>query len=536
MSRDQYAHITDGRKPWWRWVSLRHSPSDLVVEPIARQSLREAASTVESPVWYAPWQRAEAKHRLFKLCDWLDGRLKRPARVERVGPRGWRVEVFDSFAYTVCLDEQSVSSQAIYQRRLEPLDGAFEVGRPLISPNWLTPLLYNLNLIDAPQRDVFFHPAEEEGLADWLKQAAYRLLLRHPVFRQFREQALPRLLRFPRDIFGIALASRRLPVGPILPSWILNTVWRNDRAFGQAARENPQMLPLLLAYVVQLPVGEQLDAGDPVLALKCALRQAGLAEATWRYFARHGSRLFRPAWEAGAASGQPAFEVAVRYLRALEASGLPPPPPPSIARALLHGFNAHRGNAAIIREDFQTSAKPFVLRAGLIEADRKRQASAVEGFAEEFLGVCFWSESLPDVLDANQTKGGWKCFVRRWQEEESVDALLRQDPGLRWETRIEEFELGPLRIVPIESSAALIRESQAMRNCLRVYIEECAARGMEIYSVRDALHSKRLGCVGFRFDRDGPQIFDVKGFANSPPTGAVRQAAFHLLGRLQCAY
>jgi hypothetical protein len=494
-------------------------------------SLRAAARNAEPPAWFADWQRDEARLRLFHLCDWLDGQLARPVRAEQIRRSGRRIRIFDALAYSVYPEDRFVISGEIHGGRFEPRKHIFEVGRPLVTSWWLGPVLRKLGLADAVQSDLFFRAEQGNDLAQWLADTAYRLLLRNPLFREFRSRTLPRLFRFPPDIYGIALASRSLPIGPLLDSQTLNNVWGNGRAFRQTARENPQLLPLLLAYIVQIPHGTEVRASDPVLALKNALRNAGLSEAAWRYVVRHGARLFRLPWENSI--GQQRFEVAVNYLSALETAGLPPPPPPSVVKAFLHGYNEHRGHEAIIGAHFECRIDPAALRAGLLEADRRRMEENVEGFAEEFLGVCWWSERLGELLDGNQVKAGWQWFVRQWREGERMDALLREEECLHWRTRLDEFGMGQVQIVPIGSSEALIRESLAMRNCLRNYMTKCADGVLEVYSVRDAVSGKRRGCVGFRFDDGLPAILDVKGFANTPPNGEVCQAANELFVRLQ---
>jgi hypothetical protein len=73
-----------------------------------------------------------------------------------------------------------------------------------------------------------------------------------------------------------------------------------------------------------------------------------------------------------------------------------------------------------------------------------------------------------------------------------------------------------------------------MRNCLERFVDRCKEGEFEVYSVRDAGTSKRLGCVGVRFDEFGfPTIVDTKGFANTPPKSLVRRAADVIFRRLQ---
>jgi hypothetical protein len=508
----------------------KSAPKEAEAKPVYALSL--AAQTAEPPAWMPEWQRQEAFRRLISLCKWLDDRLDKPAQVHAKGRNYRRITVFDGLGYSVDSENRSVSSGPVANGHYEPICGVFEVGRPLTSDLWLLPILRNLNLADADQGDILFDPSLVDEIARWLSETAYRLLLRNPEFQDLRRITLPKLFKIPKDIYSIALASRPRPVGPLIDSQAMNDVWRNEKAFRQVARENPHLLPLLHAFMEQIPSGKIVQTKDPVLTLKNTFRESGVSEASWRYLIRHGSRLFRIPWEIS--NGQPHLEVAIRYLEALQSAGLPPPPPPSVVKAFLHGYNQHRRHYARIGAHFQNRVDPVALRAGFLEADRRRRDGKVDGFTEEFLGVCWWSEQVPYLLDDNQARAGWQWFVHQWQEEQEAQALLAASDLQHWQTRLDEFRMGPLTVVPISSSEELVRESLAMRNCLKAYENECAIGEFEVYSVRDAKSGKRRGCIGFRFDSDGmPNIEDVKGFANTPPRGDVRQAALELFGRLQ---
>jgi len=466
------------------------------------------------------------------LCEWLDNHLDKPARVENTSRDSRLVTVFDSLAYRVDYKNHRIVSGTQIDGHFKPDNAVFEVGRPLSSPFWLLPILKNLDLACADQGDIFFETTLMDDLAHWLSGTAYRLLLRNPVFQNFRRNKLPRMLKIPKDIYGIALAARPRPVGPLIDSRTLNDVWHNEKTFRQIARENPQLLPLMSAFVEQIHPGQKIYSKDPVLTLKKCFRDSGLSDAAWRYLIRHGSRLFRIPWEITA--GQAPLEVAIRYLEALESAGLPPPPPPTIVKALLHGYSQHHLTDAYIDEGLLETVDPVVLRAGFMEADRHRREGTMEGFAEEFLGVCWWSEGLPDCLDNNQSKAGWKWFVRQWLEEEEANVLLEDTEPLYWITQLDEFQMGRMSVVPLSSSESLIRESLAMRNCLQTYIEDCANGRFEVYSVRETTTGKRKGCIGLRQDsHDFWSIADVKGFANSPPIGEVEKIAYELFKRMQ---
>ena len=524
-------HTSRGRTPWLRHLQLRPVVAAKPVEPEPVYSLAYATRNAEPLAYFTDWQKEEAKYRLKTLCNWLDDKLENPVHVTSIGKRDRRVIVFDSLAYSIHLESRFVISGEILNGRYESNDFSIEIGHPLTSSYWLRSVAKNLNLADGVQGDLMFNANIADDLAQWLADNAYRALLRNPDFQQLRRDTLPRQFKLPREILSIALVSRIRPQGPLLDSRTLNHVWRNEPAFRQVARENPHLLPLLLAYVEQIPSGTTIRTKDPILTLKTAFREAGLSEAAWRYVVRHGSRLFKIAWQV--AAGQPHFEVATRYLTALDFVDLPPPPPPSIINALLHGYNPHRRNDARIGNQFQAEIDPVALRAGLLEADRRRRLNTLQGFDEEFLGVCWWSEGLDAPLDANQIRAGWPWFVRRWQESEEAQAILDDTTPQHWQTRLGAFRMGRLDVIPLDSSEALIRESLSMRNCLQTFVEECAAGDFEVYSVRDAQSGKRRGCVGIRFDDGIPTIVDVKGFANTPPIGEVKQVAYELFAKLQ---
>jgi len=344
---------------------------------------------------------------------------------------------------------------------------------------------------------------------------------------------LPPVFVFPGGIYYIALAARMRPLGSMIESRMLDNVWRNEDAFRQVARENPQLLPLLMAYVEQTPSCHEAFDKDPVLSLKTTFRESGLSEAAWRYVVRYGSRIFKTPW--AMAKHQPAFEVAVRYMAALELAGLPPPPPPSLVKAFLHRYNYHRDENFYIYENFLDAVDPIILRAGFLQADRLRLEGKVENFVEEFLGVCWWSEHHTVRPDDNQIKAGWSWLVNQCRAAE-VEQLKCCEIDMRsWRARIPNYwpAYSEIEIFPIESSRQLVREAQLMKNCLLNFHEECSNGEIEIYSVRTVATGKRKGCIGFRFDGEAPTIVDIKGIANAPASGEVNAIARELFGWLQ---
>lgn len=527
MNQANIPSVTKVRTPWRSTMQLRTQNGAKASLCRHTMGLGHAAQRVAPIALPDSWQRQEAKHRLVVVCNWLEGRLSKPVRIRRLTGNARRIEVFESLTYTIRPQEKHIFSGELRDGHNVPTDYNFELGRPLMTSIWLRPVLERLGLYQRDQGDLFFEEEVADEVNVWIADTAYRLLLREPDFQNLRRLTLPEAFGFPSDIYGIALASRTHPVGPLLKSQVLNLVWRNLRAFRLVARENPQLLPLLLAYVQQIPPGTKVNCKDPVAALKSALLEAGLSEAAWRYAARHGARLFRIPW-AISADVQPFAVVNV-----LDVAGLPPPPPPTVVKALLYGYNPNRRQQVRIQHNFHKDINRQALRAGLLEADKRRSEGNMAGFTEQFLGVCWWSEDISILLDKNQIKRGWPWLVCQWKKVETEQTLLAESENRFWHTRLDQFKLGQWLVIPIASSLELIRESMAMRNCLTNYRNDCEDGSIEIYSIRDATTGKRRGCIGFVFNGGVLEVFDIKGFANTPPRSEVKQIGRELFQRLQ---
>ncbi len=331
-----------------------------------------------------------------------------------------------------------------------------------------------------------------------------------------------------QDLLGIALLSRMIPVANHLNKRTVATVVRNADVFRRLAKECPKLLSLMLAFYSSCRYDDPDRARDPVFGLKMWMHQRGLSEATWRYFVRHGSRLFRVPWALSGGVG--VFDAALTYLHLLQSVGLPPPPPPTLIQSLICVYGRHAGRFVLSDKDLSREINPQVLRAGFIEADRHRKAGTLAGFIDEFLGVCCWAEK-PMFPDRNQTKAGWRWFVRQWQRAEHSRERLAILGCKSWTCRVSSFEYGGVGVVPIQSTEDLLAESVALRNCLTRYAADCAAGDTEIYSCREPTTGKRIGCIGVRFRDHKAEVFDVKGYANLPPGNAVEQVVGQLLSR-----
>lgn len=493
--------------------------------------IMDRARLVTPPPDINPTEKEEVRQKLAIMCKWLEQRLHKPLRLRRGRSQRYSVDVFECVSYRVNPDACRVEVGERRNGRFHRQRIKFEIGRPLSTPRWLGFVINHLGLYRDDPEDLFSSKSLPHFAHEWIEETAYRLLLRSPEFQVLRAEHLPASLGLPQDLLRIARAARTRPHGPWLDSAVFNPVWKNARAFRHVAQENPRLLPLLLALCDTLPAETTIHVKDPVLAIKIAFRDAGRSEAAWRYVTRHGARMFKPVW--AISPRQSPFESAERYLHALEVAGLPPPPPPAVLNAWLHAYSPHHGDIITVEDDLYSKPHHRVLGAALREADRQRRDPVLGRFIDTFLGVMFWGET-PDLCpDRNQIAAGWRWCLRQTLEFEKRCAATAMD-NTPWSMRLAPRVVGNICVVPLNSQRALFQEAEAMRNCLPNYGEDCKIGRREIYSLRDAQSGKRIACVGFIF-KSGVDIFDLKGFANTPAPGAAWRVAQILLSELQQA-
>lgn len=502
-------------------LQLRFPPSIFPADEVPIEPLRRLAGRAWPPDWVAHGLERDIRVRLLDLCDLLDDLMDDRPVVDQTSPYGEiGVTLLGSTVYSVHPRARQVSHGTIGRNGYQASKFPFDVGHPLDDHDFLTVLVARypmaLDFLPPHRRD------EARMLIDqWTAKSLYNLLRRRGDLRDLR-RSLAASIPVPMDIMGIALASRHTPHRRRLDSRLLNRVWKYQDDFRRVARENPQLLPLLNACLEEEGDSRFASGQDPIHVLKTVLRRMGISEAGWRYVVHHGARLFRVPWQV--VGKQPRLVVAVRWMKTLQAAGLPPPPPPSIARAMIYALNPHGQGHIALEPDFHDGIHPLALRAGLLEADRRRHAGTVADFLDEFLSVLLATDEMDMTLDANQAKAGWRWWVRQRDVTNEFKRLVARSRGQYWPMLVQRFESAGLTVVPLATAVDLIEEGLALHNCLVTSAVECLAGRLQVYSVRDAQTTKRLGCIGFRF-RDGDvSLPEVKGFANLPPNDALLRA------------
>ncbi len=456
--------------------------------------------------------------RLDVLFAWASQRMLEPPEVLRFGEVRI-VQVFEHIGYAFIDRLHRVAPV----RRMD--DGRWvvqryttDLARPLCRPGFLEEAVRRLGLSDNfPQRGLFgpgWHPVFPSEHDRWLCHAAYARLVGDPWFRALRRQALPRALALDPEVMRLARLARPLPHRDSVTNIDYSLAWRHRALFADVHAETPGLLPL-----VRMGLHERTlrPASNVVGQLKAGLRANGVTEAGWRYLARHGARLLRPAWRV--AVGGASMNVAIHYLRALQAAGLPPPPPPSFVAAWLAGIGVR-----VNFHDGWCDVPAAVMGLALREAHARRRGANLANLVREFGNVAPWAADERVRLDKPQRRAGWEALVRRhfdWLFEEHERAV---DNHAVWTSALGECDVDGFRVVPLTSDAALLEEAQAMRHCVRNFTPDCMDREVRIFSLRDAASGARVATLGIARKPEGWRLFDAKAAGNFEASARARLA------------
>jgi hypothetical protein len=456
--------------------------------------------------------RALLRSRLAKLCAWLSARLDEPPEVVEHGPSR-QITVFGCVGYNIDFVSRRISTARIHANGMrQELSAEVEVMRPLATGYWLHWVLEDLGLgASQAQLSLFGTPQEARWHDDWLVGTAYGLLKNDPRFESLRSVALPRAFALNRGLLALALHARHADWAPgCMPSSTFNLVWRHDALFQRVARENRQLLKLLELFLVQnkLPLKK-----DPVAEMRDYFRARGFSEAAWRYVHKYGSRLFRVASEI--AMNKNKLEVCVHYLRALETAGFPPPPAPALAMAWFRCFAHPYFDRMWFTANWWT-ADPSVIRAVLMEADKRRCEPGFASYIGEAVGVLHWAMETRLSLNPQQARSGWKWLHRRWVAWRNQCTREAKAARLSWRSRLPRTTIGRFEVVPIETGAGLIEEAIAMHNCADTFVVRCKSGDLRLFSVRHARTGKRVATLGITSFGGCWSAHQVKRSANRP--------------------
>ncbi len=464
--------------------------------------------------------RALLRKKLAQLCAWLNARLEEAPVVVDHGPSR-QVTAFGCVGYNVDFVSRRVSAARIFSNgSRQELSFEIELLQPLATAYWLRWVVEDLKLGANDSQLSLFVSRQEARLHDeWLVNTAYGLLKADPRFEELRKETLPRAFDLNRGFLLLALHARHADWKEgFVPRSTFNLVWQHESLFRRVARENPQLLKLLEVFLWgnHLPLVQ-----DPVAEMRDYFRSCGITEAAWRFVHKHGSRLFRAAWEI--AENKSKLAVSVSYLQILQSAGLPPPPAPSLAVAWFRCFIGLRGRLQF-RGDW-CKAHPTVVRAVLLEGDKRRRGSGFAQFVGEAVGVFHWAMETSLSLNPQQARSGWKWLYRNWRAWR--ESRKREDElcGLSWQSHLPRRAVGRFEIVPIESGLGLFEEAMAMHNCADTLVRDCVENSVRMFSVRSSSTGRRIATLGIKLYFKTWTEYQVKRAANRPATYELEQLA-----------
>jgi hypothetical protein len=310
-----------------------------------------------------------------------------------------------------------------------------------------------------------------------------------------------------------------------------NHVVKNLAAYRRINADNPSLLWLYaLAQVerVSLPTG-----GETLANLRTKiLKDFSLPPAAWRYLANGRRRDFRVVleWLGPGALPDGRWLELREWLRLLVALERQNPVPLPVQRLFLHDpYRVAPDRQSVL---FRGASLPIAtLRAVIAEAEEQLANGTLRAFAEDDMpDVLAWLTGSQTPLDDRQQKAGWTYLLRRARDWKHELALRERADIHSWTSLVSEHVADGLTVRPIANVWELHREALGMRNCTNDFLADCMAVTVRLFALLDA-SGRQVGTVGLT--REGRQwkMLDVRGFANTPATPAMRHLARSLASR-----
>lgn len=478
---------------------------------------------------------SEALRYLILVCKWFDERIDDLPRVIvlHVGVR--RIEVFENIAWIVDENNRTLDYGTLASGRFRSYSIWFSVLSPLaMTPPslWLRDIMEHLGIT---RKGLSAESMGEEAYSEairryrWVLDTAYDLLLNDPNFIRLSEVLLPAALDLPKEVVAIALGARQADLDELyLDCRTFKRAWCHLEDFRAVARDAPNMLQLFYLLCNPALKEPEFASPDPLLSIKRYLKSNGLTEATWRYVVRHSPNLFRGFWNEFTNIHQQRGQT-IGFLLCLQDAKLPPPPTDDVVSLLGKYHWDNFGQSIPLLHRIQ----PMIVRAAIIEGNRRAQAAQLESFAQELQDVFWWSGTLTRPLDKNQRKAGWSWLLRQTRTYLRMEDQIASAARKEWAARLPATEIDGYEIFPLDSAEKLVRAGFSMRNCLTNCVKNSAIGKAEYYAMRKIRSGKVEYCIEFKFDEDGAMLSAVNGFANSSAPQDARQVAEQLLIRLR---
>ncbi len=412
--------------------------------------------------------------RFHALMQRLDRWLQAPLRITR-DARGHTVWLMQAVGYRVDRKEKAVYPVI---RGSGVRRGAFtvDVANFLRKPAWLEFIVRAEGLSDGGAQGHLFSTAKAIRAEEaWLCDAALDCLNGDARFQRLRRHRLPEALGLDASLVRIACAARALPAGGNLSSEEFTWAWRHETTLRTAARENPQLLPLVAAAMREGVIPTIEDAVEP---LRWLFAERGLKPATWRFAARHGVRWLRPVWEASPAGALTA--ATIDSLRVFEEAGLPAPPPPEVMQDWADWADVRLTSEA----PGNWGSVPAAVLAACCEGAR---LSPLDDLRREEIALALeWGSAEQPRLDKRQRRAGWAWVRRRSLTWERRWRLSQIEGPASWPAPLPSYSASGFRARAIAGIEDLVDTGLAFRNCIADFAGECQRGTLHLFVIGEA--------------------------------------------------
>lgn len=450
-----------------------------------------------------------ARRYLYRLCKALEQRLICPITVRTQGPVRM-VTAFGVAGYRIDHARKAITGGRLNLRgKFTANPDRVDIFHPLCTGRWITWIIEDFNILDTQDEQLkAFRKTGLAWLVKWLSGSAYQILRKTNIFQRIRRSDLPKAFDLDPEIVKIALRARTTTRNTWLNNEHFTLVWKNEGDFRLVNDEAPNLLPIMTASYVERRHNQCLD---PIQAIKHEILRFGISEASWRYLTKHGTRMFRIPWVIGYRGS--ILNIAIFYLHTLQCADLPPPPAASVVRTWLSPYV--RGSWVNFDQNWSEIPNP-VLRALLVGAEEHRNLPSLGAYCEIFHQIAEWSIEQSIMPDDNQQRSGWRWLKQKYDIWKARTIHEKNYTDVAWDGVLFPFKHLGYTITPITNAIDLLMEGEAMRNCLRKYIDVCSDEEFLVFSIREQITGKRLAVAGLRIDYSALEceLMDVRGPAN----------------------
>lgn len=493
------------------------------------------------PITSSPYQKDMAVHGADILLAHVDKQINgRPLRTVRDQRGHTRLRVCGVFDYVIDYgqrevwvepapgaDRQNAQHPGPSNEYIPPRIHHVDLLNPLSRPAWLEHLLRWpgalpwATLLPA-QGQASLWASDEDGaeqLAARICSIAQRRLQRSPAYRALRLGIASELMQcIGPHVMHLAMRARTATHNNTLVSSHLGRIWKHLAAFERLERENPQLLPVLAAWLDEARPRAKPPLADAVPSMRAALLANGLPPRAWRYLAHHGPR--RLNLREGQAM---TWQRLCNALKALNAAHWPAPPP--------RGFAALLSDMAGDPDSFDHSENGV---PGWFWHWACTAAHQLEGNTPAYRALCNELGSLAWLVrrhqphpDSNQRRRGL-AWLRTWAATQAqIDALPTAPTWGRWLQGVCWQAVAPWHVVPLLSPRALLQEAWAMHNCADSSTSACAQAKKLLISLRHGATGRHVALIELIRQKEAPhwELGQVAGPCNRIAPAAVQRRA-----------